>query len=232
MRWRVVIELTRGDGAVHVREVATGSDDSAGSAVKPLGLTLADAKALLAAVQRHLVEAEVADYCRERRRCPHCKKQRPLKDVRARRLNSLLGTVSVRAPRFKPCRCSITSRRTLTPVAEIMADRCTAEYERIVAKLGAWMPYRRARGLLAEFFPLGDDVPEVETIRQRTLHVGARLEREALSPAKCSAPAPPSETMTVSIDGGHVRSARGYQGRTLNISAGVYGMDRCDVRSI
>ena len=50
MRWRVVIELTRGDGAVHVREVATGSDDSAGSAVKPLGLTLADAKALLAVI--------------------------------------------------------------------------------------------------------------------------------------------------------------------------------------
>ncbi len=59
-----------------------------------------------------------------------------------------------------------------------MADRCTAEYERIVAKLGAWMPYRRARGLLAEFFPLGDDLPEVETIRQRTLHVGARFRNE------------------------------------------------------
>jgi hypothetical protein len=44
MRWRVMIELTSGDGAVHAREVATGSDDSAGSAVKPLGLTLADAK--------------------------------------------------------------------------------------------------------------------------------------------------------------------------------------------
>ena len=127
MRWRVVIELTRGDGAVHVREVATSSDDSTGSAVKPLGLTLADAKALLAAIQGHLVEAEVADYCRECRRCPHCKKQRPLRDVRTRRLNSLFGTVSVRAPRFKPCRCSVTSRRTLTPVAEIMADRCTAE---------------------------------------------------------------------------------------------------------
>ena len=82
MRWRVVIELTRGDGAVHACEVATGSDDSSGSTVKPLGLTLADAKALLAALQRHLVEAEVADYCRERRCCPRCKQQRPLKDIR------------------------------------------------------------------------------------------------------------------------------------------------------
>jgi hypothetical protein len=87
MRWRVVIELTRGDGAVHAREVGTGSDDSVGSAVKPLGLTLADAKLLLAAIQRHLVQEEVADYCRERRCCPRCKKQRPLKDIRTRRLN-------------------------------------------------------------------------------------------------------------------------------------------------
>ena len=61
MRWRVVIELTEGDGTVHAREVATNSDDSAGSAIKPLGLTLADAKALLAAIQRHLVQAEVAN---------------------------------------------------------------------------------------------------------------------------------------------------------------------------
>jgi hypothetical protein len=76
MRWRVVMELTRGDGTVHACEVATGSDDSAGSVVKPLGLTLADAKALLAALQRQLVQAEVADYCRERRCCPRCQEQR------------------------------------------------------------------------------------------------------------------------------------------------------------
>ena len=68
---------------------------------------------------------------------------------------------------------------------------------------------------LAELFPLADDVPEVETIRQRTLHVGARLddEEERMSPAKCSVP--PAEAMTVSIDGGHVRSARVHQGRMV-----------------
>jgi hypothetical protein len=95
-------------------------------------------------------------------------------------LSSLFGTVEVHAPRYKPCRCSVTSRRTLAPTAEIMPDRCTIEYERTVAKLGAWMPCRRARGFLAEFFPIGDDVPEVETIHQRTLRVGARLERDVV----------------------------------------------------
>jgi hypothetical protein len=94
---------------------------------------------------------------------------------------------------------------------------------RIVAKLGAWMPYRRARGFLAEFFPIGDDVPEVETIRQRTLRVGASLERDAVSPTTSSAPVPPARAMTVSIDGGHVRSAHGYQGRTFEVFAALVG---------
>jgi hypothetical protein len=35
-----------------------------------------------------------------------------------------------------------------------MPDRCTPEYERVVAKMGASRPYRRTRALLSEFLPL------------------------------------------------------------------------------
>ena len=68
----------------------------------------------------------------------------------------------------------MTCRQTLSPVGEVMPDRCTPEYERVVAKMGASLPYRRARTLLSEFLPL-DDIPSVETARQRTIRVGARL---------------------------------------------------------
>jgi hypothetical protein len=37
-----------------------------------------------------------------------------------------------------------------------MPDRCTPEYERVVAKMGGLLPYRRARTLLSEFL-LPDD---------------------------------------------------------------------------
>ena len=60
--------------------------------------------------------------------------------MRRRRLTSLFGVVEVRAPRFGPCRCGVASRRTITPAAEIMPDRCTPEYERTLAKLGALLP--------------------------------------------------------------------------------------------
>jgi hypothetical protein len=127
----------------------------------------------------------------------------------------LFGTVEVRAPRFTPCRCAVTCRRTLNPVAEIMPDRCTPEYERTVAKMGSLLPYRRARTLLAEFLPLGKP-QAVETTRQRTLRVGTRLEQEAVAGAG-SRTAVATKSIALSIDGGHVRAARQYQGRTFEV---------------
>ena len=95
-------------------------------------------------------------------------------------LSSLFGTVEVRVPRFSPCRCAVTPRHTLNPVAEIMPDRCTPEYECVIAKMGSLLPYRRARTLLSNFLPIGD-VPAVETSRRRTMRVGARLEQRAVA---------------------------------------------------
>jgi hypothetical protein len=91
--------------------------------------------------------------------------------------------------------------------------------------MGAWLPYRCARRFLSEFFPIDDDPPWHETIRRRTTRVGVGLERETLSRAKSPRPAPPSETMTVSIDAGHVRTARGHQGRTFEVMAAQVSND-------
>jgi hypothetical protein len=132
-------------GSAAVAEYAPGT----------IGLTLEEGKHLLAALQDHLVQAPAEDHCRRRRRCQRCGAQRPLRDQPSRRLVSLFGTVEVHAPRFTPCRCAVTYRRTLNPVAQIMPDRCTPEYERTVAKMGSLLPYRRARALLAEFLPAG-----------------------------------------------------------------------------
>ena len=130
----------------------------------------------------------------------------------ARRLLSVFGTVEVPAPRFLPCRCAVTHRHTLNPVAEIMPDRCTPEYERVIATMGSLLPYARARTLLSEFLPLGD-VPAVETTRRRTMRVGARLEQQAAS-SQPAAPAAEARAISLFIDGGHVRSVRSYQVRS------------------
>jgi hypothetical protein len=111
----------------------------------------------------------------------------------------------------------VTRRQILSPVSEIMPDRCTPEYERVVAKTGASLPYRRARTLLSEYLPL-DDIPSVETARQRTIRVGARLEKEAVTSATMAEPTlVETKSIALSIDGGHVRSVRHYQVRSFEV---------------
>src|SRR5580658_3240372 len=200
MKWRVVMEVTGADGAVRAHAICGGAAVDEYSP-RTIGLTLAAGKLVLAGLQRHLVQAQTEDHCRRRRRCQRCGAPRPIKDKRTRRLLSLFGTVNVPAPRFEPCRCAVTRRQTLSPVSEIMPDRCTSKYERVVAKMGASLPYRRARTLLSEFLPL-DDIPSVETARQRTIPVGARLEKEAATSAKVAEPTlSETKSIALSIDG-------------------------------
>jgi hypothetical protein len=97
-----------------------------------------------------------------------------------------------------------------------MPDRCTPEYERTIAKMGSLLPYRRARTLLAEFLPIGKP-QAVETTRQRTLRVGTRLEQEAVAGMGFKSAMVATKSIALSIDGGHVRAARQYQGRTFEV---------------
>jgi hypothetical protein len=214
MRWRVMLELVGADGTIAVRELGGGAA-VAEYAPRSIGLTVAEGKQILAETQRHLVQAQTKEHCRRRQICQRCQSRRPLKDVRSRRLVSLFGIVAVKAPRFKPCPCAVTCRRTLSPVGEIMPDRCTPEYEQVLAKMGALLPYRRARTVLSEFLPLGQP-QTVETTRRRTLCVGARLEREAVA-SQASPPAEPAPSIMMSIDGGHIRATPQYQGRTFEV---------------
>lgn len=222
MKWRVLVEVTGEDGVVTQHMISEGERTEAGQA-ETLGLTLAEGKATLASLQRVLVTAQADAHCHLRRRCGHCGSLRPLKDHRTRRLVSLFGVVEVRAPRFGACRCGIACRRSLTPVAEIMPDRCTPEYERVLAGMGSALPYRRAQALLAELLPL-DTAPDVETVRRRTLQVGARLERAALVPPDEGSPAP-AQAITLATDAGHVKSVRTYQMRSFEVMIARVGND-------
>ena len=82
--------------------------------------------------------------------------------------------MEVHAPRFETCQCSVTLRTILSPVNEIMRDCCTREYERVLAKFGALLPYRHARALLGTFVPVSD-LPTIDTIQRRTLQGSIRI---------------------------------------------------------
>jgi hypothetical protein len=80
-----------------------------------IGLMLEDARASLERLQKAIVVDQVEEISRISRACPDCQTQRRIHDDRARKLDTLFGRVSVRAPRMCPCMCQTGDRlRTLS----------------------------------------------------------------------------------------------------------------------
>src|SRR4051812_2125835 len=62
MRWRVMVELSGVDGRAQTHELHVGSCTLTACSAETLGLTLAQAKLLLAELQRHLVQVQTEEY--------------------------------------------------------------------------------------------------------------------------------------------------------------------------
>jgi len=70
-----------------------------------LGLTLPEAKRLLAGVQREIVAAQARDHAVQRPECPRCDRACRVKDYRDHAVATLFGQVTVRLPRFRCAAC-------------------------------------------------------------------------------------------------------------------------------
>jgi hypothetical protein len=228
MKWRVLLELADANGTAATHEIFAGHQLPEELSPETIGLTLAEGKSILPAMQTKLVQSQAHGYCHLRRKCSYCGTFRGLKDWRQRRLTTLFGIVELKAPRFNSCRCGVASRRILSPLSDIMPDRCSPEYERILVKIGSLAPYGRAAALMAEFLPL-DKTPAIETVRRRTLQVGAKLEQQVLG-AKPPPHPPSAQSITVSLDGGHVKSVRTYQMRSFEVMLACASNDRGEER--
>lgn len=182
MKWRVMVELGGVEGTVQLYEVSAGGSKTAEYSAETLGLSVTEGKAPLAGLQRRLVQAQVEERCRSRRRCDHCGAQRPLKDFRRRRLASLFGVGGFVPPVSAPA--GVASRRPITPVAEIMPDPCPTVVRRSMNALSPkWAACRHtAAPVRCSMSSSRPARPGGETIRRRTLRVGARLERVAVRP--------------------------------------------------
>ena len=140
MQWTVRLEARTSGGEVTTTELVTISRPVVVSTLAEIGLLLSETKALLAKLQASMLCGQAAAYAAHHRACAVCGALQPLKDRRTRRLQTLFGTVEVKAPRFKACRCRQPvpmTGVTVSPVCALLTARCTPELERVQAELGA-----------------------------------------------------------------------------------------------
>ena len=92
-----------------------------------IGLSLAEAKALLAAAQRTIVSAQAEQHAVAARPCACCGQPRARKGSGSIVMRTLFGAVRLPSPRYYRCRCESRGRSSVSSVAAALPQRSTAE---------------------------------------------------------------------------------------------------------
>jgi len=174
-----------------------------------LGLTLAEAKRLLAGVQREIVAVQARTHAVQRPGCARCDGICRVKDYRDHAVSTLFGPVTLRLPRFRCAACGGIEAGIDWP------SRCrsTPELDRLQAHLCALMTYRTATDVLGQMFPV-DAGKHHETLRRHTLKVG-----EALGECATIRPDTAASAIVVTLDSTFIRS-RAKGERHLEVRVG------------
>jgi hypothetical protein len=101
-----------------------------------LGLTLTEAKQLLAQVQKDLVAAQAGNHALFRPDCLSCDGRCHVKDWRPHRIATMFGEVRLKLPRFRCAGCD----RSESGVDWPPHRRSTPELDQLRARLSALMP--------------------------------------------------------------------------------------------
>ncbi|GAC1456045.1 MAG: hypothetical protein PVSMB10_14030 [Pseudarthrobacter sp.] len=109
-RIQITIETEVGQ---YVQEIACW--DRKEHRFEDIGLTLAESKSLLAAIQKILVEQQVTEYLGAQRSCPHCGKPHGQKGSHTAIFQTLFGNLKIDSPRWSHCPCQPNPAKTFSP---------------------------------------------------------------------------------------------------------------------
>ena len=214
MNFRLELICVKEDGTEERREVLTFAKEQL--AMETLGLTVAEGKALLSAVQTCVVEAQASTYLAQRRACAACGKPHRSKEPRQSTVHTVFGPVAVPNPRWRRCACQTTGAQTFRPTAQWLTGHISPDLLYLETKWASLIPYAKVVDLLKDVLPVAETL-NPETVRQH-LHATATKIEKALGEEKddlfegtdddWAAQPLPDGPMTIGIDGGFVRARR------------------------
>ena len=138
--WRVRLVAELEPGVVSETEVARIVRDEQASLAE-LGLSLAEAKRLTAALQAQIVPAQVTALGKSRRSCEACGRVLVSKGHYAATFRSLFGDVPVRVRRRLACPCQGACAAKSRTVLELGKDALAPELAYVTARYAALAPF-------------------------------------------------------------------------------------------
>ena len=221
MRVKVLLQIIADDG---VADDATETVvfDKPTERLEDLGLSIAEEKALLASVQRQIVEAQVTSWTERHRNCDAYGARRRCKGSHPIMFMTLYGDVRLHSLRLHRCPCQGTAGpATASPLREFIPEHVAPERLYLEARWASLAPYAVAAGLLSDVLPVASGA-NAKTPREHTLRVAERAEAELAEERPCfigGCPADwaklpiPEGRIVVGLDGGYVRN---WQDRKTN----------------
>jgi hypothetical protein len=181
-----------------------------------LGLSVAEGKTVLAAIQARLVVDQVKRHGEVARHCRWCGHAQSSKGHYQSTFRSVFGDVSMRVRRFHACQCR-TDAPTTVPALFTRRFPIAPELLYLTAKLAALMPFGKVADFLGEVLPLST-TPHASTVRNRTVRVGKRLLRARAAPAGQSITS--GKDVILGLDGAYVRDRHPRPARTFEVVVG------------
>src|SRR5215212_1303448 len=192
-------------------------DEQAGLA--ELGLQLAEAKQLTAALQAQIVPAQVAVVGERRRWCGACGRGLASKGHYGAKFRSLFGDVPVRVRRLLVCPCQGPGEAKSFAALDLGKDAVAPELAYVTARYAALVPFGKVATLLSELLPMGG-AQNAGTVRNRTLRVGEKVVQQHSTGTAKRPSAQTAGPVMVGLDGGYVRSRHRREERHFEVVAG------------
>jgi hypothetical protein len=212
MKYAIQVVITTDEGQTETQEIACVEREDLTPTT--LGLTLAEGKALLKALQEIVVQQQLTAYLKTQRPCTHCGHPQRSKGYHATQVRTVFGTIPLHSLCLYQCPCQSDGARTFSPLTTLLPEHVTPELLFLETKWAALVPYGVTAELLQDVLPIDDTLAPC-TIREHVFTVAERLEQQLgeeqwsfidSCPAEWSRLPIPNGPLTVGIDGGYVRA--------------------------
>ena len=216
-RVRLVAEFETGE-TTEVEVARLERDEHAGLA--DLGLRLAEAKRLTAAIQAEIVPAQVTIAGEHRRTCVACAGASwPARDITPRRSARCSVTCQSGFGACSPVPARGPAEAKSFAAFDLEAATVAPELAYVTARYAALAPFGKVADLLSELLPISG-ARNAGTVRNRTMRVGEAVVQPNVTTTAEPATAKPAKPVVIGLDGGYVRSRHRQDERHFEVIAG------------
>src|SRR3954452_7380775 len=176
MRVQIQVRIVTDDDTV-LSEDVIACFDKGDDQLEEIGLSLEQAKAVLAGAQTSLVAAQAASFLTRHRDCEQCDRHLQSKGRHRLLFRTAFGTVPLVSPRLHRCACQPAGSKTFSPLTRLFTEHTAPELLYLETRWASLVSFGLTAGLLKDVLPV-DTRTNAATIRNHLHKVALRQEAE------------------------------------------------------